>query len=117
MPNDSIAFVYSGGNIYRTVTGGNFSSVSQHTIDFQVQTFPNPSTGLITIQYQLPTAQLVSLNFYSVQGTTIGTIDSGIQNSGMHQVVFDGSALANGAYYFRLTTPQDFYAGSFTIQK
>jgi photosystem II stability/assembly factor-like uncharacterized protein len=116
--NDSIAFAYGdSGRIYRTMTGGNFSSVTQHTIDFHVQTFPNPATGNITIQYQLPSTQQVSFTFYNVQGVTIGTLNPGIQNDGVHQVVYDGSALPNGVYYFRLTTPQDSFTGSFTIQK
>ena len=116
--NDSIALVCGSGNIYRTTVGGNFSSVSQqHTIDFQVQTFPNPTSGSISIQYQLPSAQSVSFAFYNVQGMTVGNINAGMQDVGTHLVSFDGSSLSSGAYYFRLTTPVDFYTGSFTIQK
>ena len=117
MITNNIALTCGGGNIYRTTNGGNFSSVTQHTMDFHVQTFPNPSTGIVTIQYQLPISQSVSFSFYNLQGVTVGSIDRGMQNLGSYQVTFDGSALSNGVYYFRLTTPQNSYTGSFTIQK
>lgn len=118
MIDDNIAIITGdSGRIYRTTNGGNFSSVNEHTIDFQVQTYPNPTTGNVTIQYTLPSTQSVSINFYTVQGTLGGAISSGIQNAGTQQATFDGSALPNGVYYFRLITPQDFYVGSFTIQK
>jgi photosystem II stability/assembly factor-like uncharacterized protein len=116
--NDSVAFAYGdSGRIYRTITAGNFSSVIQHTLDFHVQTFPNPSTGNTTVQYQLPSAQSVSFSFYNVHGVNVETINCGMQNTETHQIQFNGSTLATGVYYFRLTTPQDFYIGFFTIQK
>ena len=118
MLNDSTALISGAGNIYRTTSGGKYSSVAQqHTIDFHVKTYPNPSTGLVSIQYQLPTHQSVSLIFFSVQGDMIGTINMGLQNAGGHQTQFDGSLLASGVYYFRITTSQDYYTGSFNIQK
>ncbi len=118
MIDDNIAIITGdGGKIYRTINGGNFSSVAQHTIDFHVQTFPNPNTGIVTIQYQLPSPQAVAFSFYNIQGVTVGDMNLGLQEIGTHQTIFDGSNLANGMYYFHLTTPQDSFTGSFTIQK
>ncbi|HYM20689.1 MAG TPA: YCF48-related protein [Candidatus Kapabacteria bacterium] len=118
MLNDSVAVVCGSGNIYRTTTGGNFSSVSQpQSPDFQAQVFPNPTPGLVNIQYQLPSATSVSFLYTDVQGNILNSTTPQLQDAGMHQIVFDGSMLANGAYYFQLTTPQGSYSGSFTIIK
>ncbi len=117
MLNDSIAYATSEKSIYRTTTGGQASSVHQHTIDFHVQTFPNPTPGLITIQYQLPTASTISFRFYDLQGQTLGVVNPGIQEAGIHQIQYDGTSLSNGMYFFQLSTPIDSYTGQFSILK
>jgi photosystem II stability/assembly factor-like uncharacterized protein len=117
MINDSIALICGAGNIYRTTVDGNFSSVSQQNINFQVQIFPNPSSGIITIQYLLPSASSVSYLIYNIQGIQVGVMNFGIQNSGTQQTTFDGSSLPNGAYYFSLTVGSNQQTIPFTIQK
>ncbi|HYM19713.1 MAG TPA: T9SS type A sorting domain-containing protein [Candidatus Kapabacteria bacterium] len=118
MLNDSIAVVCGGGNIYRTTTGGTFSSVSQpQSPNFQVQVFPDPTPGMVTIQYQLPSTTTVSFTFTDVLGTVVGSIPSQLQNTGAHQITFDGSTLTNGVYYFQLNTQIGSYTGRFTVRK
>ncbi len=117
MLNDSVAIICGLGNIYRTTTGGNFSSVTNQSYNFQLQVYPNPSSTSVTIQYQLPSVSQVSFNFYDILGNTVGVINSGIQGVGSHQVVFDCSSLANGAYHFSITAGSNKQTGSFTIQR
>jgi photosystem II stability/assembly factor-like uncharacterized protein len=115
--SDSVAIVCGRGNIYRTINGGNFSSVKNNSYDFQLQIFPNPATSIVTIQYQLPTTESVSLTIYNIQGNIIGSINPGIQNAGNQQATFDTSGLPNGAYYISITAGGNRQTGSFTIQK
>ncbi|HYM19829.1 MAG TPA: T9SS type A sorting domain-containing protein [Candidatus Kapabacteria bacterium] len=118
MLNDSVAIVCGGGNIYRTTTGGNFSSVMQpQSPNFQVQVFPNPTPGLVNIQYQLPSTTTVSFLYTDVQGNILNSTTPQLQDAGMHQTIFDGSHLANGTYYFDLVTSQNSYTGKFVITK
>ncbi len=117
MLNDSIAYAVTTKNLYVTTTGGQPSTVHQHIIDFHVQTFPNPTPGLITIQYQLPTASTVSFRFFDLQGQTLSVINPGIQEAGLHQIQYDGTSLSNGMYFFQLSTPVDSYTGQFSILK
>lgn len=117
MLNDSVAFAAGEKNLYRTVTGGQPLLIHQHPIDFQVQTFPNPTPGLLTIKYQLPSTSSISFRFYDLQGQTISLINPGVQEAGLHQIQFDGTLLSNGTYFFQLTTPADTYTGSFSIVK
>ncbi len=117
MLNDSIVYAAGEKSLYRTTTAGKPSTVHQHTIDFHVQTFPNPSPGFLTIQYQLPTTSSVSFRFYDLQGQTLSVVNPGIQEAGLHQIQYDGTSLSNGMYFFQLSTPVDSYTGQFSILK
>jgi hypothetical protein len=77
-----------------------------------VQNFPNPFNPSSVIRYALPVQSTVTLKVYDVIGREVGTlVDSQPQEPGYHAVVFDGSGLASGVYYYRLS------AGSFTDVK
>ena len=117
MLNDSIAVIAGRGNVYRTTTSGNFSSVSNQTYDFQLQIFPNPSSGIINIQYLIPSPSSVSYQIYNIQGIQVGILNLGVQNSGTQQSTFDGSALPNGAYYLIMTVGVSQETIPFTILK
>lgn len=115
--NDSVAVVCGGGNIYRTSTSGKFSSVSQQNVNFQIHIFPNPSSGIITIQYQIPSPSSVSYQITDIQGIEVGVMNLGVQNYGTQQMLFDASSLANGAYYLKLSIGANQQTALFTIQK
>lgn len=117
MINDSIVIISGDGKIYRTTNGGNYSSVSSQTYDFRLSTYPNPSTGIINIQYQLSSTYPVSLTYYNALGDIIATVDQGIVSSGIHQTSYDGSNLTNGTYYFSLVAGSNHDTGSFIIAK
>jgi photosystem II stability/assembly factor-like uncharacterized protein len=115
--DDSVA-LFCSNNIYRTMTGGNFSSVpKQPTPDFQVQVFPNPTSGAITIQYNLPSTASVSFTLTDERGAIIQRVSPRLQDAGEHRMPFDGSALANGVYYVTLSTSQGSETSKFTVEK
>jgi len=73
--------------------------------------YPNPFNPSTTISYELSTVSNVSLIVYDVLGRNVATLVDGIQQSGYHQVNFNGSNMASGLYYYRLI------AGSFSDVK
>ena len=73
--------------------------------------YPNPSRGQTTFKYQLPQRSEVSLTVYNVMGQAVKRFDLGAQPAGYHQISWNGSALPNGIYFYRLT------AGSFTATR
>ncbi|MDR3626693.1 MAG: T9SS type A sorting domain-containing protein, partial [Ignavibacteriaceae bacterium] len=46
----------------------------------------------------------VTLKVYDVLGREVSTLINNEQNSGSHEVIFDGSKLSSGIYFFRLQT-------------
>ncbi|MEP7235288.1 MAG: T9SS type A sorting domain-containing protein, partial [Ignavibacteriota bacterium] len=117
MLDDSIALVCGGGNIYRTTVGGNFSSVTNHNYNFQLQTFPNPTSSSLTVEYQLPSASTVSFKIYGLQGVLMNNIPIGVQNAGAHHNQIDMSTLPNGTYFLNLTTGPNTQTIPFIVQK
>jgi hypothetical protein len=71
------------------------------------QGIPNPFRPSCTIQYDLPTAQIVTLRVFDVTGTVVRTLVNARQEAGPHRELWDGragdgTALPSGVYFYRL---------------
>jgi Secretion system C-terminal sorting domain len=75
------------------------------------QNFPNPFNPTTVISYQLAANTVVTLKVYDILGREIKTLINEGQTAGSHSVLFDGSNLASGVYFYRLQ------AGSFIQTK
>ncbi len=69
------------------------------------QNYPNPFNPTTVIKFAVRNSGLVSLRVYNVLGQKVATLVNGFQVGGAHTVVFDGSKLASGVYFYRLTAP------------
>jgi ELWxxDGT repeat protein len=69
-----------------------------------MQNHPNPVRTTSSIAYTLAVGQQVALRLYDTQGRVVRTLVDAEQAAGMHRVVLDARGLANGVYYYRLTT-------------
>jgi hypothetical protein len=71
------------------------------------QNYPNPFNPTTTIQFNLATAQNVTLEVYNMLGQKVATL---VQNqpmtAGVHTQSFDASSLASGMYIYKLYTPE-----------
>jgi hypothetical protein len=75
--------------------------------------YPNPFNPTTTITFTLPVQSHVKLNVYDINGRLVGAVrEPPLQNqwfdAGTHNITFDGTGLASGIYFIRLT------AGDFT---
>ena len=64
--------------------------------------YPNPFNVSTAISFELRDAGFVSLEIFDITGREVGSLVSGHQSAGFHQVVFDAKDLTSGVYFARL---------------
>jgi len=85
--------------------------------EFKVeQNYPNPFNPTTTISYSIPNVETlhstsVRLAVYDILGRLVKVLVNETQKPGNYSVVFDGSNLSSGIYYYTVT------AGEFSITK
>ncbi|MGA9117176.1 MAG: T9SS type A sorting domain-containing protein [Bacteroidota bacterium] len=65
--------------------------------------FPNPFNPSTTIRFRIPSSTRVRLAVYDVLGRQVALPVDGVLQAGTHEVRFDGSSLASGTYFYRLS--------------
>ncbi len=66
------------------------------------QNYPNPFNPTTQIRFSLPQSTQATLTVYDITGKSVVELISGFYNSGSYDVVFDGSNLPSGLYYYVL---------------
>ncbi|MCC7465722.1 MAG: T9SS type A sorting domain-containing protein [Saprospiraceae bacterium] len=86
-----------------------------------VQVFPNPSSGAVTISYTLQKPGNVTLEIYDLQGKLVKQVLSTVQQTGKQQQNWNatddtGRAVSPGHYVCRLSVGGHTYTESIIIQ-
>jgi photosystem II stability/assembly factor-like uncharacterized protein len=75
------------------------------------QNYPNPFNPITTIKYSIPVVEIhesplqnVTLKIFDVLGKEITTLVNERQKPGYYSVMFDGSNLSSGVYFYKLQT-------------
>jgi DNA integrity scanning protein DisA with diadenylate cyclase activity len=82
-----------------------YVEIEEHEIlaDFVLeQAYPNPFNPSTTISYRLSADSHIDLSIYNTSGRNIGTLFTGEQTAGRHQVIWDASGMPSGIYVVRL---------------
>ena len=66
------------------------------------QNYPNPFNPVTYINYSIPISSKVSLKVFNLLGQEVATLFEGYRLTGNYEVVFDGSELASGVYFYRI---------------
>jgi hypothetical protein len=85
---------------------------SRGPVEFSLhQNYPNPFNPVTTIRYELPWGSHVAITVYDMLGRAVSVLVNDRKEAGAYQVMFDGSNLASGMYFYILQ------AGSFVVAK
>ena len=98
---------YNGNHEYYVL-----NSPSEILIDAPVkaelyQNYPNPSNPSSRIEFDIPNSSVVTLKVYDIAGREVLTIADQKYEAGYYTVEFNGSSLASGIYFYRLTVTND----------
>lgn len=98
-------------NNFTTVSVKDLNNTSMPESISLFQNFPNPFNPVTAINYELRNSEFVILKIYDISGKEIKTLIYSDQSKGKYTVRFDGSDLASGIYFYKLT------AGNFSDTK
>ncbi|MEJ2634085.1 MAG: T9SS type A sorting domain-containing protein [Calditrichia bacterium] len=79
--------------------------------------YPNPFNPTTTIPFELRKSADVVLRVYDVRGSLVGTYINKRLEAGRHEFKFNGSNLASGQYYFKLTVDHAVATGKMMLVK
>ena len=107
------------GTVFAATDSGLFRSVQSTTAVRELsadapasfslgQNYPNPFNPSTTIKFELPSASHVTLTVHDILGRQVSVLVNERKEAGVHEVMFDGSNLASGVYFYRIQ------AGGFT---
>ena len=94
----------SAGNYQLDINGGAPEvDANEQPLAFSLgQAVPNPFNPSTTISYSVAETSVASLTVYDLAGHAVATLVDGMVEAGSHSVVFDGSNLASGVYFYTL---------------
>ncbi len=99
-------------------TGLEDAQLSQLPKKFELyQNYPNPFNPTTTIKFALPKAGHVKIVVYNILGKMVATILDKNMAAGYHKVVFDGSRLASGIYFYQLQSKNFNKVKKFVLMK
>ena len=81
------------------------------------QNYPNPFNPSTKIRYSVPQTSHVTLTLYDVLGNQIKVLVDTEKSLGNYEVVLDGSDLASGVYFVRMTTENFSSTKKITLMK
>ena len=69
----------------------------------QLNVYPNPTSDVSTISFNLKSSESVSLEVYNAMGSLVYSENAGVMNAGNQKFTFNGSELNSGFYFVNLT--------------
>jgi hypothetical protein len=68
------------------------------------QNYPNPFNPSTTIAFSIAQAMKVTVSVYDISGQKISELSNAHREAGSHSVVFDGTEMATGVYFYQVQT-------------
>jgi photosystem II stability/assembly factor-like uncharacterized protein len=105
-PNDTVGYAI-GDNVVLKTTNGGVTFIPGIQInppsEFKLfQNYPNPFNPSTNIKYQLTNNGFINLKIFDALGREIETLVNEKQSPGTYEIIFDGSKLTSGIYFYTL---------------
>ncbi|PKL88169.1 MAG: hypothetical protein CVV23_11600 [Ignavibacteriae bacterium HGW-Ignavibacteriae-2] len=81
------------------------------------QNYPNPFNPKSNVKYQISETGHVKLAVYDILGKQVSLLVNEVKSPGYYEVIFDGSNLSSGTYFYRFQTNQYFQTRKMTLIK
>jgi beta-glucosidase len=86
-----------------TAIGSNESNLNN--LNFELKNnYPNPFNPTTEIQYMIDKSDFITLRIYDILGKEVQTLVEDKQKPGKYNILFDGSGLPSGVYFYTLQT-------------
>ena len=66
------------------------------------QNYPNPFNPVTNIKYSTPQSGYITLKVYNLLGEEVAVLFEGFRSAGNYNILFNGSDLPSGIYFYRL---------------
>ena len=105
------------------LTGTDLNKIQRVIRTFTLsQNYPNPFNPTTTIKYNLPQSGNVEIKIYNIAGRLVKTFQKSHQNSGLHEVIWDGkndygNKVASGFYIYQAIFGQNIVSKKMLIIK
>lgn len=66
------------------------------------QNFPNPFNPNTTLEYEISKHDVVKLTVHDISGREIAELVNDVRSPGRYSILFDGSGLSSGVYFYKL---------------
>jgi len=87
--------------VITNITDGEVLQVTDYQLQ---QNYPNPFNPTTTIKYALPDAAHVRMELFTITGKKIKVMLDEKKQAGYHTILFDGSDLSSGIYFYKIKT-------------
>lgn len=93
------------GRYYSLGEDSNVTDELQHSADKTnlFQNYPNPFNPTTNIKFFIKNDSHVKLEIYDILGKRIALLVDGFLKTGIHDIAFDGTNLASGIYFYKIT--------------
>ncbi|MCB2212299.1 T9SS type A sorting domain-containing protein [bacterium] len=104
--------VDGAGTVSRDWPAGGGSWIADEAADAAVPTgfvmheaYPNPFNAMATLRVSLPEASDLTVTVVNTLGQTVARLVDGYTSAGTHELAFDATNLASGAYFIHASVP------------
>jgi len=84
---------------------------------YSVQNVPNPFTGSTTISFSLPQHVTGTINVYNIHGQLVRSLTPEDQSAVWNGLDENGKTVANGIYFYTISTSKDTYTKKMILMK